>query len=662
MARLRHEKLSLDTLSNARPQSASNHHETATAPFPSLPPYHPANDQYTEADVDPNDENEDDDSSIGQDDELIMMATGRRSFRADSEIDRLREQLHHRGTSIKFDSVTHTDDGNVHTLEEPLPKPDQLELLGSESNRHPRSPTHAIPIRQRQRRHSEAEKEEFDLRTGEPLSDANRAGRGTRGPKYHQGEMRYPLVQSTVDELAREPRYGEPSMLGELPSLKSDRTASSPGADGMRSTSSSALVSSPLIASPSSFWPQGQQSSTLPSRRSVSQRSFGSIGSVGRRHVAKSVTSSLASPARSFLSQWTSRDEAAKEPDPDDEGQEIGDGSGYIIGRRIGYGGFSIVKEVTSIENDKRVIRAVKIVRKQIKDKTDQENERLQADFEREVDVWRYLKHPYILPLIAVYDTSFATYCVTKLNSGGTLFDLVRARRKAASQNGGPRGLPAKLAKRYIYQLGSAIRYLHEDVRAVHRDIKPENCLLDMSGPNADTEGGNVLLCDFGMADFVHNEHRATDGIDGHAGNEDGSTTHDPRQNGHVTNIGPSMTSTNIQGSLEYTAPELFAVTQPIYSTAADMWAFGCVAYTLLTGAMPFMHEFQPRLVLMIQKGAFDLSILRDCLAVHESGSAAVNFVQGCLALRPEERFSISQALEHDWLDGCRELYEPLEF
>jgi len=60
------------------------------------------------------------------------------------------------------------------------------------------------------------------------------------------------------------------------------------------------------------------------------------------------------SPASAFLSQW-GREEAASIVEPDDEGQESGDHSGYIIGRQIGFGGFSVVKEVFTIEHGEEV-------------------------------------------------------------------------------------------------------------------------------------------------------------------------------------------------------------------------------------------------------------------------------------------------------------------
>jgi Protein kinase domain len=539
------------------------------------------------------------------------------SIYSTSNVSQLRHALRDRGISISFNPEVRLDDGDSRALDEPLPK-------ATASRNTTETPPQSIPIRQRPRRHSDTEREEYDVVTGAPLEQRPRG-------RYLPGEMRHPLLQSTVDDLARDSHI---PISGMVPSLTSEMTAS-PLSEDVGTPLDRRLLS-PVDSSPLDF--SGRSREAGVGRRSVSQRSFGSLGSVGRRRTIKSATSSLSSPARSFLSQWTHSE--PKEPDPDEDGQEIA-GSGYIIGRQIGYGGFSIVREVTTMEGDTKVVRAVKIVRKQIQDRSDVDNEQLQNDFEREVSVWRYLQHRYILPLISVYDTPFATFCITKLNTGGTLFDLIRARRKDKTL---PNGLPANLAKRYIYQLGSAIRYLHEDIRVVHRDIKPENCLQDMSSSDSSANGGNVLLCDFGMADFIHNERSHM------------------LEDEHGANIGPSQTSTSIQGSLAYTAPELINTNHTVYSTAADMWAFGCTMYTLLTGDLPFQHEFQPRLIMMISKGDYDTEALMSCPAVQESGHSVIELVKGCLTLHPDERWTISQALECEWLQGCRALYEESDF
>ena len=144
-------------------------------------------------------------------------------------------------------------------------------------------------------------------------------------------------------------------------------------------------------------------------------------------------------------------------PAPDDEGQEIGS---YVIGRQIGVGGFSVVKEAFTIENGKQVQHAVKIVRKHAT--TDESgNETLQSHFEREVIIWRCLSNRYILPLLSVIETPYATWAFTLLFAGGTLFDVFKNYRQ---------GLPPSLALKYSYQLASALRYLHQDALVVHRE------------------------------------------------------------------------------------------------------------------------------------------------------------------------------------------------
>ncbi|KAF2762533.1 kinase-like protein, partial [Pseudovirgaria hyperparasitica] len=333
------------------------------------------------------------------------------------------------------------------------------------------------------------------------------------------------------------------------------------------------------------------------------------------------------SPAGAFLSLWA-RDDSASKAELDEEGQEI-DKTGYIIGRQIGVGGFSVVKEVFNLENGIRRRRAVKIVRKQVSGKGEDENEKVQAEFEHEVSIWRYVNHKYILPLIECFETPFATFCITKLNEGGTLFDLIHARRKA-----GAGGLPSSLAKRYVYQLASAIRFLHEDVHVVHRDIKIENVLIDMSDPNAACDGGNILLCDFGMADFVYNEHRL-----------------DQEPFDQEMHIGPSHTSTSVTGSLRYAAPELLESPCQLYSTAVDMWAFGNVVYAMLMAQLAFNDPFEPRVVMQILNGEWDEAPLYKTNAVLEEGSTEpVEMVKGCLQKNPEERWTIADVLRSTWL------------
>jgi len=539
--------------------------------------------------------------------------------------DDLEAQFRRRAKSISFNNQITLDSGNRITMDDPLPKP---------RLRHARPDTPD----------GENSDQEF---LEMPMAQ--------RKIQQHQvGESRYPLLQATVDELAKDdPTYHEEyhdEYHDQVASLTSEATASPPEEVRTPLETPVEYLLSPLQASspiefPSFFAKRnGSQRSKSyrdmydgdSSLRKTSRRSSGrSSGRSGR-------SLSSMSPAASFLARYKSTDAVPLKPtEPDDEGQGIGYEGEYIIGKQIGYGGFSIVKEVTSMNEGERVVDAVKIVRKQLRDKSEIENDHIQTQFDHEVEIWRFLRHPYILPLLRVYTTEFATFCITKLNRGGTLFDLVRDQRKKKKG-----GLPLHLAKRYTYQLASAMRYLHNDVQVVHRDIKLENCLLDMTVPNAEVDGGNVLLCDFGMADFVVSDQR------------DGP---DPHSTGINQNIGPGETSTSIAGSLQYAAPELFNAPGPLFSPAADIWAFGVVLYALLTAHLPFDAGLDAKTAVKIQKGEYDLERLQNAEALQGEGvEAALSLLKGCLEMDPERRWTVHDILECPWLAECAQQLEDV--
>jgi Protein kinase domain len=558
-------------------------------------------------------------------------------FGSTSELSSLEASLRNRGTVISFDTKVTLENGVRLGISQPLPRSESWlgPFNGSESEYSDHEAVH-------HRVYSDTETSRFDSITGRPLDRRKDAPE----PYYKTGEMRHPILQSTVDELAKHHHLDDHEKAGLLRHAVTDGES----AQGLSPPLNDYLLS-PATASPIPFtpdrsngaWPLTRRSDSTRSGRSYrsEKSSFGSVGRPGRRRSTRSQTSM--SPASAFLSQWSSRDEPPPPPEPDTEGQEIGEGSGWIIGRQIGYGGFSVVKEVSTIQNSRRVTRAVKIVRKQVRGKDEYENQRIQDEFEHEVEIWRNLKHKNILPLIEVYVSDFATYCITQLNTGGTLYDLVRSRRKLPHDQ---RGLPARLAKRYIYQLASAIRYLHEDMHVVHRDIKLENCLVDMSAQNASEVGGNILLCDFGMAGYALEDGRNA-GLDSPADTL-------------ARNIGPGMTSTSVVGSLQYAPPEVMRAQYNIYSRAVDIWAFGVVMYALFTSELPFNHQFEPRLVMMISKGDWDEVPLLNAPAVQgqPEGQHAVTLVRRCL-IDEDLRWHASEILECRWLEGCKEIYEP---
>lgn len=506
--------------------------------------------------------------------------------------------------------------------------------------------------------HGESGRNHYNLVLGQKLS----CDTGTERHRLQVGQLRHPLLPDTVNELARESQPDLPE------SMISEATLSPPFEEvPTPSDNKNDYLQSPLTASslfhPHSYDEKSSYRRYFDRSQSAASDFFSHANSLRknplintttrhaeRRAARRSTSSSAKSPksaASSFLASFSGGGRCrngiggdafdVRPVPPDAEGQTVGDD--YVLGKQIGFGGFSVIKEAFRLNPDGSQRKlAVKVVRRNIEGKSEIENEQAQAEFDHEVDLWRFLRHPRILPLEAVYKTEAATFCFIPLYKGGTLFDLVRVNRQ---------GLAPDLAKRFTYQLAIAIRYLHEDARVAHRDIKLENCLLDTT-----VDPPNVTLCDFGMAEWLTN-----DSISSFSGPP--SPTYNSSDRPPQRNIGPSDTSTSAfaGGSLEYAAPEIVRVASSpspipqqegvagVVSTASDIWALGVCTYTLIVGSRPFQNSFQPRVVMAILAGDWDRERLKE-----KGGDEAMELVSGCFEMELDKRWDIDDVLGSWWL------------
>lgn len=103
-------------------------------------------------------------------------------------------------------------------------------------------------------------------------------------------------------------------------------------------------------------------------------------------------------------------------------------------------------------------------------------------------------------------------------------------------------------------------------------------------------------------------------------------------------------------GTVGYTAPEI--VKDERYSKSVDMWALGCVLYTLLCGFPPFYDESIQTLTEKVARGQYTfLSPWWDDIS-----KSAQDLVSHLLTVDPEKRYDINQFLNHPWI---READEP---
>ncbi|KAK9379323.1 kinase-like domain-containing protein, partial [Kockiozyma suomiensis] len=389
------------------------------------------------------------------------------------------------------------------------------------------------------------------------------------------------------------------------------------------------------------------------------------------------------SPASRFLSIFNSTT-ASSTPDADDEGQEVSD---YVIGKTIGYGGSSTVKEAHTLEHGRDTTRAVKIVRKS-------KGDNALSDLDHELTIWKCIpSHPHILGLLSVHETDFATFCFMEYANLGSVFDVAIKRRRHRSSlastdptsptttdSNQPPPIPNYVKRRWVWELCGALRFLHQDLRIVHGDIKPENCLLHVDSSSAadqiryispDINHATLRLCDFGMAQFIkYNESPRDDSYDSENNIVLSSPTLSlsPSSTNLSQSMTQSMTELDITGSIPYLSPELL-IPRPIdasigglaehpVSPKQDIWALGVFTFVLFTRHLPFSHSFLPKLQQLIVSGIWTRDLLRK--SVIESGDEEreaekiVSFVERCLQKDEFERWDISEAMQHEMFVGLR--------
>ncbi|OGE56702.1 hypothetical protein PENARI_c003G07783 [Penicillium arizonense] len=529
--------------------------------------------------------------------------------------------LQSRRPSISFNPKVSVDSGNQIPLEEPL-------STGDVKDRPPQR----FESRSSGLRNALSQDDE----SIDSQHDSLRSSKRSQDRGFPTGQSRPQPFVKAEDASAAGTELDHPT------SLTSQSTVS-PTTSELRTPpddSNSTMLSPFCVASPNQSFPSPEDRSSWSGsimtpfgskpRNSALDRSS-SLRNPTRHSSRRSTASSGKSPASMFLSMWSTHEEPA--PQPDDEGQMVG--TDYVLGKQIGFGGFSTVKEAYKVEEHGETKRlAVKIVKKHITDRSEKENDEVQAEFDHEVRVWRYLNHRHILTLDAVYETEYATFCFTKFAIGGTLFDLVRQNRS---------GLDTPLAKKYTYQLASAIRYLHEDAHVVHRDIKLENCLLDPIEAADGTTSSTLILCDFGMAEWMSID----DGGNSPDPYDDAADRPPPKQ------IGPAGSSTSVAGSLEYASPELLLSEDGVIHPSVDIWAFGVIVFTVVVGSRPFQDAFAPRIQANILSGTWNQDAVYGGVtdpARRKGRQDALDLIRGCLEMDMNKRWTISDIMSCAWL------------
>ena len=224
----------------------------------------------------------------------------------------------------------------------------------------------------------------------------------------------------------------------------------------------------------------------------------------------------------------------------------------YEVIAKLGEGGMGEVYRA----RDTKLAREVAL--KILPESVARDSDRLMR-FEREARTLAALNHPHIAQIHGVEDTGQTRALVMELVEGEDLAQRIARGR-----------VPLDEALPIARQIAEALEAAH-DAGIIHRDLKPANIKV--------RPDGTVKVLDFGLA---------KPGLAGGVSSGAAPGGRDVFSSPTITS--PALTMQGvILGTAAYMAPEQ-AKGKPV-DRRADIWAFGCVLYEMLTGRRAFEGE-----------------------------------------------------------------------
>ncbi|KAL6056906.1 hypothetical protein STEG23_003310 [Scotinomys teguina] len=260
--------------------------------------------------------------------------------------------------------------------------------------------------------------------------------------------------------------------------------------------------------------------------------------------------------------------------------RDPGSGRVYRRGKLIGKGAFSRCYKLTDMSTS--TVFALKVVPRGGAGRL-----RLRGKVEREIALHSRLRHRNIVAFHAHFADRDHVYMVLEYCSRQSLAHVLKVRRTLTEPE----------VRYYLRGLVSGLRYLHQQ-RIVHRDLKPSNFFLSKSM--------EVKIGDLGLAARVG-------------------------PGGHCHRV--------LCGTPDFQAPEV--VSRNGHSCKSDIWALGCIMYTVLTGTPPFATAPLSEMYQNIREGRYPEP-------THLSPSAR-SLIARLLAPDPAARPSLDHLLQDDF-------------
>ncbi|GMR43684.1 hypothetical protein PMAYCL1PPCAC_13879, partial [Pristionchus mayeri] len=255
----------------------------------------------------------------------------------------------------------------------------------------------------------------------------------------------------------------------------------------------------------------------------------------------------------------------------------------YSRGGFLGKGGFARCYELT--DQHSGAIVAGKIVSKLLLRKDSEKSKMVQ-----EISIHRRLSHSHVVRLIDCFEDVDNVYVILELCKRRSLMELHKRRR----------GITEPEARYFTSQIADAVEYLHLN-KVIHRDLKLGNIFINSEM--------SLKVGDFGLAATIDHEGERKQ---------------------------------TLCGTPNYVAPEVLNKTG--HSFEVDIWAIGCIIFTLIVGKPPFETKALQDTYARIRTNTFKIP----CWV----SSDARTLIAALLAADPNHRPPANKVRSHPFFRG----------
>uniref|UniRef100_A0AAX7VCA4 Serine/threonine-protein kinase PLK n=1 Tax=Astatotilapia calliptera TaxID=8154 RepID=A0AAX7VCA4_ASTCA len=255
-------------------------------------------------------------------------------------------------------------------------------------------------------------------------------------------------------------------------------------------------------------------------------------------------------------------------------------GKCYCRGKVLGKGGFAKCYEMTDLSTSK--VYAAKIIPHARVSKPHQREK-----IDREIELHRLLHHKHIVHFYHHFEDKENIYILLEYCSRKSLAHILKVRKVLTEPE----------VRYYLRQIVSGLKYLHEQ-EILHRDLKLGNFFVN--------ETMELKVGDFGLAAKL-----------------------EPAGNRRKT----------ICGTPNYLSPEV--LNKQGHGCESDIWALGCVMYTMLLGRPPFETTNLKETYRCIREARYSLP--------SSLSPQAKQLIASLLAKMPEDRPNLDHILRHDF-------------